>query len=130
MDHGKVDPGFAATRIVFVVFAEPSVTTQPGERPFDNPPLRQNNEAVEVNRLEDGSQQPMAAALHPRGDSSISAIGPNDAQPWQSSPNHIQQRLGRIAILHVGGEHQQGPDQAQGIDEQVTLAARAFFAAS
>src|SRR5262249_44890560 len=42
----------------------------------------------------------------------------------------FEQGLGRVAVLHVGGEHQHGPDQAEGVDEQVPLAALDFFPAS
>ena len=72
----------------------------------------------------------MTMALDPIGDRRVGTIGPDNREAWQASPHGIQERLGRIAVLHVGREDDQGPDQAEGIDEQVALAARAFFAAS
>src|SRR5438093_9015129 len=130
MDHRNIDPSFAAARIGFVILAETPVAPQPGKGSLHNPTLGQDHKVMKVHRLEYGCQQPVTAALHPVGYGRIGAVGPKDAQPRQASPHLLQQGLGRIAILHIGGEHRQSPDQAQRIDEQMPLAASDFFPAS
>jgi len=127
MDHRYVDPSFAAARIGFVILAETPIAPQPGKGPFYNPTLWQNNKMMEVYRFENGRQQPVTPALHPVGDGCVGAVRPDDAQPRQAPPHLLQQRFGRIAILHVGGEHHQSPDQAQRVDEQVPLAPAYFL---
>lgn len=72
----------------------------------------------------------MTIARYPTGYCSVRSVCPDHLQPRKLAADFLQQRFGRIAVLHIGREHQHAPDQTEGVYQQVPLAARDFFAAS
>ncbi len=42
LDHGNLDHRFAVFEQLLVVFAEPAIVAEPGERAFDDPALAEN----------------------------------------------------------------------------------------
>ena len=65
VDHGDVDHVLAALRQLLVVFAQPTVTPEPGKSPLDYPATRQNGKTFLTVRTLDDFQGPFARCLHP-----------------------------------------------------------------
>ena len=130
MDHRYVNPSRTAWDCRFIVFAQAPITPEPGKSTLHDPSLRQDHEALDAKWPQHSGQDPTTSRLDPVSDGRICAIGPDNLQARQLVSDLRQQGSGRVAVLHVGGRDEYGPDQAQRVDEQVPLAARAFFAAS
>ena len=126
--HGDEDHGLAAIGEGFVVLGQSSVLSQPGEGALHNPALGQHDKTIE------------RCSLHDFDDAGIPALGPMDELPGVSSvrEDHLQaaktraqlldQQLGPVAILNVGGMNHQSEDQPQRVDDHMTLAAQRFLA--
>ena len=79
LDHGDVEQGLAGLRETFVVLAQATKLSQPGERAFDDPALRQYFNAP---RCAAGDlQRPAAAEANPFDHAAgVSSVGANDSQ--------------------------------------------------
>ena len=101
----------------------------PGEGPLDDPALGQHDEAVRIAALDD-LQAPAAGAgnglCHLR--SLIAGIGEDAFDKGERSSRPAQQFEGTVAVLDVGGMNDHAQQEAERIDENVTLASADLLA--
>lgn len=123
MDHGQVNDRFAALRQRLVVLAQPPVTTEPSKGSLHDPTLRQDLEAGHVVAAFDDLQDPVTHFLGPFDQfPGVSPIGPDQLQPGELPDQFRQHQLGPVAVLDIGGMHDNGQKQAQGVYDDVPLA--------
>ena len=128
VDHGHVDEILAGLGEEFIVLAEAAVTTEPRERPLDDPSVRQKLEALGRIAALDDFQIPPGELLDPLYQRSrVAAVGPEFFHPRTTEPNLLDHLLGSVAILHVGGVNHHADDQAERVDNDVALAALDFL---
>jgi hypothetical protein len=61
--------------------------------------------------------------------SGVAAVGPDQFEARPSARLPFQKTPGSVAVLHVRGQNEGGQQQAQRIDQKVTLDALDLFAA-
>jgi hypothetical protein len=128
IDHGNAYHGLTAFGECFVVFGQSAVPTQPGERSFHDPSLGQNFKGVHCSALDDLNDPAIPPGRPVHEASGIPAVGEDEFQSPESSSQALHQQLAAIAVLDVGGVHDQGQDQAQRVDQQMPLAPLDFLA--
>ena len=71
--------------------------------------------------------QPDRAGRAPGGDPVghplVDAVGPDQLQPAESAPDRLEDQLGPLVVLDAGRRDDHRQDQAEGVDEDVPLAA-------
>ena len=106
------------------VARQAAVAADPGNGALHNPALRQHDEAVPVAPAHD-LQGPGAGAGH--GGRHLRSLVPGVAddplEEGELPPRLPQQRLGAIAVLHIGRVDHDAEQQAQRVGQQVALAA-------
>ena len=107
-----------------VVASKSPVSADPGERPFNNPTLREHHKAVPVAAAHD-LERPCASPSH--GGFHLPALVariPDDALDEGKGPSGLpQQGLCSIAILHAGGVNDDRQEQPKRVGQDVALAA-------
>lgn len=63
LDHGNLNHGFAVFDELLIVFAEPAIVAEPGERAFDDPALAENFKTDLLAKLVDDFQNPATPAV-------------------------------------------------------------------
>ncbi len=105
------------------ILAEATALADPGEGAFDDPPLGQHDEAVEIGPLDD-LQFPRPGLgddlCHLR--SLIAAIGIDAFDEGEGPPGLPEHGGGAIAVLNIDGMDD-AQVEAEGIDEDMALAA-------
>src|SRR3972149_3312545 len=123
MNHSYMNPSLGTFSQFFVVFAEPSVSAQPPEGALHNPPAGQHLKAMAIHGALDHFNQPASQGGSPIHQlSGISAIGPNQAEPWKSPQKLAQHQLGAITVLNVRSMHHHGQQQPDGVNHDMALA--------
>jgi hypothetical protein len=123
VDHGQVNYCFAAFRQRLVVLAQPTIAAEPSEGSLDDPAFGQNLEAGHVVAAFDDLQDPVTHFLGPLDQfPGVSSIGPDQLEPRELSDQLGQHQLGPVAVLDMGGMHDDGQKQAQGVYDNVPLA--------
>ncbi len=117
---------------MFVVFAEATRTTEPGEGTFHDPAPRQHFEAME-RRLVFDDLQPGAARgtqtappLDQRA--GVSSVSPDAPQPAEPSALRREQQACPIPILNVGWVDADQQNQSQRIDQKMSLSSHHLLA--
>jgi len=122
-DHGEADEGGSFASVTFEVLGESTAVADPGEGPFDDPALGQDNKAVQIGALDDvqpprtglgdhlGHFRPLVAAI------SIDAL--DEGEGAAGLPQHDS---GAVTVLNIGGMNDHVQEEAKGIDEDVALA--------
>ena len=128
-DHGEAEEGRNRGGIAFEVPHQTAISADPREGSFHDPSLWQDDEPVEVGSLDD-FEFPGAGSAHNLRHFRplISGIGEDPLDEWKTPPRLAQQIAGAVAVLDVGGQNTHAEEQAERIDEDVTLAPRAFLA--
>lgn len=116
---------------IFPVLGEAAATVEPGNCPFDDPSLWQNDKALDPiatpndfgQHVRHGTRQAIVK-YRPR----ISTVGEQLLEERELSEQGRQDHQPAVAILHIGGGHQCVQQQPQGIDEDMTLLALDQFA--
>ena len=127
MAHHDVDDGFTSFWGQLIVFTQPAVAVEPPQRALDHPPLGDHFKSLGgIGAL--GDFQPDLAPRAQRPDPldqrpSISAIGPDEAQPGKLMPEAFQHLRGPSAVLHTGGRDDHGQNQSERVDENMPFAA-------
>lgn len=111
---------------VFPILGETATSAEPGYGAFDNPALGFNDEAFDaIASLDDVSRK----ARHDIGDTflkdraGISAVGKQPAKKRELPEQSGQQQNTAVAILHVGSSDQRAQQQADFVDEDMSLLA-------
>lgn len=111
------------------VAGQSPVATDPADGALDDPPLRQHDEAVPVAAAHD-LHLPRAGAgdggghLRPL----IACIADDALDEGEQPARLTQQWFGTGPVLHIGRMHQHREQQADGVGQQVALAADDFLA--
>src|SRR4029453_19325934 len=117
---------------VLVVLAQPPVETQPGKRPLDDPPFRQDLEPLHpIRPLDDLEVDRLTLPQGPHPFShapGVDGVGPNLAQPAEAVRQGSEDCPGPVAVLGAGRVDHHAQDQAEGIDQDVALAAKGLLA--
>ena len=124
-DHGEADEGGGGSCIALEVARQAAVTADPGEGAFDDPPLRQDDEAMQLVALDD-HQLPSTGLGNRAGSlrsliAGISEDALNEREQASRAPIEDQSRA--VAILHIGGMDDDIQEQAERLDENMPLAA-------
>lgn len=115
--------------MTFKVPHQSTVSADPGKGPLDDPSFWQHHEAVEIRTFDD-FDLPATGGGYDRGHfrSLISGIGV-DPLNKRKPPSSLTQQITRaVAILDIGGKNAHAEQKAEGVDEDVTLAARNLLA--
>lgn len=128
--HGQIDHCFSGTGMVLVIFTQASIVPEPGKGAFYNPAFGQDFECRRAVPFLDDVDDPSVLLMHPFDKPSfINSIGPDTADPVQRPAGDFPQHPPcPIAVLHIGGMHHHGPDQSEGVDEQVSFPSLYAFA--
>lgn len=128
-DHCETDEGDDGAGMALEVTGEPSVARYPGKGPFNDPSFGKNDELVQVGTLDD-LELPIASSGHDGGHpgSLIAGIGEDFGDRRKAASGVAQQAAGAVAILHVGAMDDDVQQHAEGVDDDVALAARDFLA--
>ena len=128
IDHGNTNHRLTALNQSLIVFGKSSVLPKPGKRSFNNPSLGENNKLVRIRSFDDFDNPavPDHRPLHklPR----ITAIGPDHFKAPPSRTQLLDQQLAAITVLDVGRVNDQREDQAERVNDDMTLAALGFLA--
>lgn len=105
------------------VAGETAVAADPADGALEDPALRQHDEAVLVATAHDLDLL-RAGARHGGGHlrSLIAGIADDALDEGEQPPRLAQQRLGAIAVLYVGGMHDDREQHADAVGQQVALA--------
>lgn len=108
---------------VFEILRQPTAAAEPTERSFNDPPLREHLEAARLIGALDDLDLPVTERPHRGGRSGtlVRAVG-GDARDERERPARLfEQRQGAITILDVGRVNVGRQDQAERVDQDMTL---------
>jgi hypothetical protein len=106
-----------------VVASKSPVAADPGERPFNNPTLREHHKAVPVAAAHDLERPPARPGHDGLHLAALIARIPDDAlDEGKGSSCLPQQGLSPVSILHAGGVDGDGQEQPERVGQDVTLA--------
>ncbi len=128
VDHSNDYPCFTTLCQCLVVLGQAAVLTQPSEGSFDNPSLRQHHKSVRCGTLDDFNEASGPAACPINKPAGIAAVGEDQLQTSKTRSQFVEHQLAAVSILNVGRMDNQRHDQANGIDDQMALAAKDFLA--
>lgn len=94
---------------MFVIFTQSAGATEPSEGALDDPTAWQELEMGKFGAVFDDFQTGAATwtqGAHPLDEGAgVTAVGPDAAQPSETSPQGFEQQTRAIAVLHVGWVH-------------------------
>lgn len=122
IDHGNQDHRLAAVGQRFIVFGQSPVTAEPRKGAFDNPAFGQHDESSDRMSFDDFDRASIPAADPVDEAAGIALIGKDQLHAAQPCAQLIDQDLRAVSILNVGRMNRQRKDQAEGVDDQMTLA--------
>lgn len=129
-DHGETDKGCGGSRVALEVAGEASIAADPCQGSFDDPPFGQDDEAMQLVALDD-LQLPGSGFSDGRGHfrALIAGIGEDALDEREEAARALVENEPRaIAILHVGRMDDDIQQEAEGVDEDMPLAARDLLA--
>src|ERR1017187_7261675 len=108
---GRPYESFGDFRVAFIVDLEATVVHKPRPCPLDDPPTREDFEAMIVDLLHDLGGNVMRPT---RGDerSLEPSVAPNLRQPRRAGPRLVDNRYPADVVRHVGSDHQHGNQEA------------------
>ena len=129
MDHGEAHKRNRFAGVPLVVTGEPTTAADPGQRPLNNPPLREDDKPVPVTAAHD-LELPGAGSgddgLHL---ATLIACIRDDALQKRKAPARLpQQSFCAIPILYAGRMNTDRQQQAERIGQDVALAAKDLLA--
>ncbi len=128
IDHGDTDHGFAGFGEGFIVFRQAAVFSKPCECSFHNPSLGYDDKFVSIRSFDDVNNPAMPAHRPVHKPSGITAIGPDDFEAPPSRTQLFDQQFAAVPVLHIGRVHDQGENQAERVNNDMTLATQRFLA--
>ena len=123
-DHGETDEGHGGASVAFEITSEPAVARNPGEGSLDDPSLGQNDEVMRLGALDD-FDLPSADVGYNFGDawSLVTGIRKELDDRRETAFGVAQQTADAIAVLQVSAMDDDVQQQAEGVDDDVPLAA-------
>lgn len=128
VDHSNDDHRFTALGQCLVVFGQSTVLAQPRKGALDNPSFRQHDEPARRRTFDDLDETPVPPACPIDEPTGIASVGEDQLETSEARSHLPDQQLAAVAILDVGRMDNQRHDQANGIDDQMTLTAKDFLA--
>ena len=99
VDHGDVNPGFAAVGALFAVFAQSATSAQPGQSSFYHPPSGQYLKVAAVGFAFHHGEQPSAHRPSPVHQlTRVASVSPDQLQPGEITQQLGQHQLGAIPV--------------------------------
>ena len=129
MRHGDFDECLGGIGPAFVIDAQAPAADQPAQGSLDDPSFGKHLEALRLGAALDDLQAPSAEGRDERRQflAGIGAVGPDHREPREQRLQPPQDEDRAVAILDGGGMNDDGEDQAEGIDDDVPLAALDLF---
>ena len=120
-DHGEANERGDGCGVALKVASQAAIATDPGKRPFDNPPFGQHLESGNVRSLDD-LQSPGTGAptVNVTGVPRTAVIKDAFDEREQSS-RPTQQVESTITVLNIGGMNDDVQQEAQCVDQDVPL---------
>ena len=128
MDHGDTDHSFAGFGEGFIVFREAAVFSKPCKCSPDNPPLGKDNKMVSIRSFDDFNDPAIPAHCPTHKPSGITAISPDDLEATPSRTQLFDQQFAAVTVLDVGRVYDQCENQAERVNNDMTLAPKRFLA--
>ena len=123
LDHCNVNHGFTCVGEIFVVLAQPPISSQPTESSFHHPTSGQHFESRNVIASFDDFQYPAGQIMEPIDQlSCIAAVGPDQTEAGKTPLHFLEHEFGAVPVLDICGVNDHGEHQSHHIDEDVTLA--------
>ena len=128
-DHGEADERGRLSSVTLVISCQPTTTADPCQGALDDPSFRQHDEPLPVAAADD-LEFPRAGA----GDGGLHLLPlvarvSDDALKEREAPSSLaEQRLGAVPVLYAGGMDVHGQQQAEGVGQNVALAAKHLLA--
>ena len=98
---------------------------EPAKGSFDDPPFRQDLEPFHVvaafDNLEINASMSFELGYFLHQLAGIASVGPDPLEPAVGGGEARHQQAGSITVLHVGGSHLEGEDEAEGVYQDVSL---------
>lgn len=110
--------------MTFEILGEAAAAADPGERAFDDPALRKNDEAMQLAALDD-LESPGAGSTEGGGQlrSLVAGVGKDPFDEGEQAARATVEDQGRaIAILHVGRMHDDVQEEPERVDQNMPLA--------
>ncbi len=128
IDHSDTDHCFAGFSEGFIVFRQTAVFSQPGKCAFDNPSLGKDDKLVRFTAFDDVNNTAMPTNCPVHKPSGITAIGPDDFKTSPSRTQLFDEKFSAFTVLDVRRMDDQGKDQAERVNNDMTLAPKRFLA--
>src|SRR3954454_23501843 len=130
-DHGEGAHRFGALGQFLVVLGQAAPAAEPAERSFNDPSLRQHDEAGGPGDAPDEDQRQAEQETGDQdGAAVVDAVGVHDLEPAVEMLDLLQQIPGAVGVLDIGGMDDDAQQQAQGIDRDRALASLDFLGSS
>ncbi len=115
--------------MTFVIASKATAAADPGQRPLNNPSLREDDKPVPVAATYDLELPPASPGDNGLHLAALVARIRDDAFDKGKAPARLpQQRLGSIPVLHAGRMNANREEQAEGVGQDVALAAKHLLA--
>lgn len=130
MNRSEINHAFTTAGAAFIVLAEATVTTQPGEGTLHDPTSWQNNEALLVGRALDHVEGDLQCVTHPLNQTVVlvDAVRPDALEGGDGFGDFAQDILGAVIVLDVGGVDHDLEQIAEGIHHNMAFTAVDPFA--
>ena len=123
-DHGEPDEGRDGARVSLEIACQAAIVTDPGQGSLDDPALGQDDKFVQFVALDD-LDHPTASAGGGLRDPwpLITGIGEDALNEGKEAARAaIENQANPVAVLKVGGMNDDIQQEAERVDEDVTLA--------
>ena len=129
VNHSKLNHGFTANRQRLIVFAQPSILSQPRKGPFHHPSPGQYRKTFNVFITFDNLQNPATKIKSPVNElACVSTIGPDQRQTTKTTSQFTQNRFCTVTVLNIGCMYHHSHHQTQRINHQMAFSACYFLA--
>ena len=128
VDHRNQDHAFTALRQGLVIFRQSAIFPEPCERPLNDPAFGSYDEPLRRRPFHDLHEAPEPAAGPIHKLAGVAAVGKDQLQSSPSSSQLPNDEPCPVPVLNIGRMDHQGHDQAQGVHDQMTLAAKDLLA--
>jgi hypothetical protein len=128
LNHSHINKIFTAIHTSFIIFAQPTIPSQPSKRSLNYPTPWQHLEPFSPFIALYHLKHPATHLFNPLHQlTSVTSICPNQAQAWKLSFDLLKDPLGSISVLDRGGVNHHCQDQSQGVDQDVPLSTCNLF---
>ena len=130
MNHADQNHCLAGFGVSFVVFAMASAAAQPRERAFHDPSFAKHLEPSDSRGLRYQFDRETERSADEGGQAfaAVGAVGKDHFDPCHFFPQSVQHQARPAVVLLIGSMNDHCQNQAQGVDDEVSLATAHLFA--